>query len=151
MYLFYYISFFYIDYSIKKPMNHPYLYFIFVFFSILILDGLWINLFFKHRFFPMIETIQKSPVVINPYYVVIAYFILIALVYILIPKCSSAAEAFLIGFLVYAVYDSTNLATLTDWNLLNAIIDSLWGGILFMIIYILYEKLFLLNPVISRP
>jgi uncharacterized membrane protein len=130
-------------------MNHPYLYFILVFFTILILDGLWINLFFKHSFFPMIETVQKSPVVINPYYAVLAYIILIALVYIVIPKCSSAAEAFLIGFLVYAVYDSTNLATLTDWNLVNAFIDSLWGGFLFMIVYILYAKLFLLNLVIA--
>ena len=129
-------------------MNHPYyLYLIFVLVSILILDGLWINLFFKHRFFPMIETIQKSPFVINPYYAVIAYIILIAFVCILIPKCSSFAEAFLIGFLVYAVYDSTNLATITDWNLVNAIIDSLWGGVLFMIIYILYANIFLLNPV----
>ena len=121
---------------------NPYLYFIFVLLSILILDMLWINLFFKSRFFPMIETIQKSPVIINPYYVVAAYIILTALVFILIPKCSSPAEAFLIGFLVYAVYDSTNLATITDWNLVNAIIDSLWGGVLFMIIYILYTTFF---------
>ena len=125
-----------------------YLYFVFILLSILILDMLWINLFFKYRFFPMIETIQKSPVIINPSYVVAAYIILTALVFILIPKCSSPAEAFLIGFLVYAVYDSTNLATITDWNLVNAIIDSLWGGVLFMIIYILYTKFFLLNPVI---
>ena len=127
---------------------NPYLYFVFVLLSILILDMLWINLFFKYRFFPMIETIQKSPVIINPSYVVAAYMILTALVFILIPKCSSPAEAFLIGFLVYAVYDSTNLATITDWNLVNAIIDSVWGGVLFMIIYILYTQIFLLNPVI---
>lgn len=130
---------------------NPYLYFVFVLLSILILDMLWINLFFKYRFFPMIETIQKSPVIINPSYFVAAYIILTALVFILIPKCSSPAEAFLIGFLVYAVYDSTNLATITDWNLVNAIIDSLWGGVLFMIIYILYTQiLFLLNPVITE-
>jgi len=97
----------------------------------------------------MIETVQKSPLVINPYYAVLAYIILIALVSILIPKCSSFAEAFLIGFLVYAVYDSTNLATITDWNFLNATIDSLWGGVLFMIIYIIYAKVFLLNPVVA--
>ena len=121
---------------------NPYLYFVFILLSILILDMLWINLFFKSRFFPMIETIQKSPVIINPYYVVAAYIILTTLVFILIPKCSSPAEAFLIGFLVYAVYDSTNLATITDWNLVNAIIDSLWGGVLFMIIYILYKVFF---------
>lgn len=138
-------------------MNHPnyqmilkdltlYRYVFFVLISILILDGLWINLIFKHRFFPMIKNIQKSEVDINPYYAVLAYIILIALVCILIPKCSSFKEAFLIGFLVYAVYDSTNLATITDWNLLNAIIDSLWGGVLFMIIYIMYTELFSTEP-----
>jgi uncharacterized membrane protein len=99
----------------------------------------------------MIETIQKSPVIIYPFYAVLAYIILIALVCILIPKCSSFAEAFLIGFLVYAVYDSTNLATITEWNLVNAIIDSLWGGVLFMNIYILYANIFLLNPVTTEP
>lgn len=129
-------------------MNSYLLFFSIVLLSILILDLSWINLFFKYRFFPMIVTIQKSPVVINPYYFFIAYIILTTLVFILIPKCSSPAEAFLIGFLVYAVYDSTNLATITDWNLVNAIIDSVWGGVLFIIIYSIYKVFFLLNPVI---
>jgi len=102
---------------------------------ILILDLIWINGFFKYRFFPMIENIQKSPVVVEPIYFIAAYLILTTLIYVMIPKCTSYGEAFLIGFLIYAVYDSTNLATIKGWNVTNAIMDSLWGGFLMLIIY----------------
>jgi uncharacterized membrane protein len=83
----------------------------------------------------MIESVQKSPVTVNPLYAILAYLVLTSIIYILIPKCSSAEEAFVIGFLVYAVYDSTNLATIKNWDVSVAFIDSLWGGVLFAIIY----------------
>jgi uncharacterized membrane protein len=47
----------------------------------------------------------------------------------------SEAEAFLLGLCVYAVYDFTNLATLVNYDWRFAVADSLWGGVLFMIVY----------------
>ena len=102
---------------------------------VLILDGLWINFYFKHKFFPMIEAIQSQPMSVNPIYFIVAYLILTTLIYVIIPKCNSILEAFMLGFLIYAVYDSTNLATLKGWDIGNAIMDSVWGGLLVAIIY----------------
>lgn len=52
----------------------------------------------------------------------------------LVQRSRSTAEAGLIGLSTYAVYDFTNLSTLKDYKLEFAIADSLWGGILFMIV-----------------
>lgn len=50
-----------------------------------------------------------------------------------IPK--TAESAFLLGLAVYAVYDFTNLATLTHYTTQFAILDSLWGGVLFTLVF----------------
>ena len=58
----------------------------------------------------------------------------IALAYLVhLPK--SSLDAFLLGLCTYAVYDFTNYATLRNYSLRFAIMDSLWGGILFLIVY----------------
>jgi len=36
----------------------------------------------------------------------------------------------LFGFIAYATYDLTNLATLKDWPMLIVIVDMLWGAVL---------------------
>ena len=100
-----------------------------------ILDFIWISGYLLDRFGPMIQRVQKEPMVTKPLKVIISYIILIALITILIPKCDSIAEAFIIGFLVYGVYDSTNYATLKDWDPSIALVDSLWGGVLFASTY----------------
>jgi uncharacterized membrane protein len=38
--------------------------------------------------------------------------------------------AALFGFIAYATYDLTNLATLRDWPLMLSIVDMLWGAFL---------------------
>ena len=103
--------------------------------TILILDFIWINFYLINPVSKMIENIQKSPMKAKPLGVLIAYAILIYFAYLFIPKMNSSQEAFLLGFLVYAIYDSTNYATITNWNLKVAIIDSLWGGFLFYMVY----------------
>jgi uncharacterized membrane protein len=100
-----------------------------------ILDFIWIGGYLLDHFKPMIQRVQKEPMVTNPHKVVIAYIILIALITILIPKCESIGEAFIIGLLTYGVYDSTNYATLKDWDPSIALVDSLWGGVLFASTY----------------
>ncbi len=59
----------------------------------------------------------------------------------LLSLTKSVQEAFLYGVLVYAVYDFTNLAVLSDYPLSFALVDTLWGGILFAIAFTLYSKL----------
>jgi uncharacterized membrane protein len=80
---------------------------------------------------PMIKKIQGGmPIEMRWGAAVPVYFALAYLVQV--PK--STAEAGLVGLSTYAVYDFTNLSTLKDYKLDFAVADSLWGGILFMIV-----------------
>ena len=40
-------------------------------------------------------------------------------------------KAFMLGLIVYGVFESTNLAIFTNWTLEALLIDTIWGGILF--------------------
>jgi len=90
---------------------------------------------------PMIKKIQGgAPLEMRwgaavPVYLALAYLIQVS---------KSTAEAGLIGLSTYAVYDFTNLSTLTNYTVEFAVADSLWGGILFMIVRELGLRLHLL-------
>jgi uncharacterized membrane protein len=60
-----------------------------------------------------------------PVYLALAYLVQLA---------RSTTEAFLLGLCVYAVYDFTNYATLAKYELSFAVADSLWGGLLFVLV-----------------
>jgi uncharacterized membrane protein len=51
--------------------------------------------------------------------------------YFIIKPRKSVSEAFLLGLVIYGVYETTNYALLSNWSFLTVIIDTLWGGILF--------------------
>lgn len=80
---------------------------------------------------PMFKKIQGGmPLEIRWAAAVPVYF---ALAY-LVQLANSTPEAGLIGLSTYAVYDFTNLTTLRDYTVEFAAADSIWGGILFMIV-----------------
>jgi uncharacterized membrane protein len=106
-----------------------------VFLLLLILDFLWIGLVFKDRFSTMIFNVQGSPMEARINSAIVAYILLFILAVVFLPKLSNIGEAFLLGFCVYGVYDATNYATLKNWNLYLALADSVWGGILFALVY----------------
>lgn len=83
------------------------------------------------------EKIQGSPVVFRYGAAIVVYA---AMVYLL-SLAVSAAHAFTIGFCTYAVYDFTNFALLKDYDVRFAIADTIWGGILFALVFI--EKQYL--------
>jgi uncharacterized membrane protein len=83
----------------------------------------------------MIFEIQKEPVVLKMTGVLISYIALFYLAYKILPVVPNITEAFLVGFCIYAVYDGTNYATFKNWDTKIAIVDSLWGGILFSILW----------------
>ena len=70
-----------------------------------------------------------------------AVIVYIALAYLLLLQ-TSAKGAFLSGAAVYAVYEFTNMAVFKDYALSFAIADTLWGGVLFSIAYLLVKRIF---------
>jgi len=93
-----------------------------------------------------VMAVQGSPVVFDIYAAILCYIALIfGIYYFIIREKKSILEAFLLGFIIYAVYETTTLAILKNWTYKTAIIDTLWGGVLFalttFIVYALAKPL----------
>ena len=87
---------------------------------------------------PMTEKIQGGRPVI--FRMIAAIPVYIAMTILLLSFPSSVGEAFILGACVYIVYDFTSFALLKDYRLDVAIMDSVWGGVLFSAVYWIYNK-----------
>jgi uncharacterized membrane protein len=86
----------------------------------------------RSMFNKQIVAVQGSPVVMNVYAAILCYIALIfGIYYFIIREKKSILEAFLLGIIIYAVYETTTLAILKNWTYKTAIIDTMWGGTLF--------------------
>ena len=95
------------------------------------LDALYLNLF-KNYFNKQVQNIQGSEIKFNYLAAVICYiFLIIGLNYFIIRPHRSVNDAFLLGIVIYGVYETTNWAIFKNWSVLSVILDTLWGGIAF--------------------
>jgi uncharacterized membrane protein len=109
-------------------------------FILVFIDSIYLTLI-TPLFSKQIEIIQSSHIKINYLSAIMSYiFLLFALNYFIINSKRSVQEAFLLGFLIYGVYETTNKALFSKWTWLTVFIDTLWGGILFALTtYIVYH------------
>lgn len=105
-----------------------------------VLDGIYLTLVKKY-FNMQIKKIQGSDIQLNMVASLITYIILIfGLNYFIIKNKKSVQEAALLGFIIYGVYEFTNLALIKNWFLFTALIDTTWGTILFALTtFIVYK------------
>lgn len=95
------------------------------------IDFVYLNVM-KEYFEKQIQNVQSSPLKINYLGVAICYiFIITGLNYFIIKPRKSVSDAFLLGLVIYGVYETTNYALFKNWSILTVIIDTLWGGLLF--------------------
>ena len=107
----------------------------------LVLDFTYLYLF-KDFTLPLLKSIQKADVTVNIMSALMCYILLVSgLYYFIIKNSASIKDAFLLGVLIYGVYETTNYAFFKDWSLLLVILDTLWGGILFSTTTFLYYKI----------
>lgn len=105
---------------------------------LLILDSGWITII-KDPFLNMISKIQKQKINIKFLPLVLCYIILIsAHYYFIIYRKACLLDSFMLGFFIYATYELTSLTLFNNWNPYIAIADTLWGGFLFLLTYIIY-------------
>jgi uncharacterized membrane protein len=98
---------------------------------LLALDFVYLTLT-KSMFEEQIINIQRVIVEFKLVGAVICYFFLaLGLNYFILQNKKPVLDAFILGLVIYAVYESTNYAIFKKWGLQLAIIDTLWGGILF--------------------
>ena len=95
----------------------------------------------SNSFQTMVKKIQGSPLKMNLYATLACYIVLVSsLYYFVIYKKGSYLDAFLLGFFIYAVYETTNMAIFKDWSISVGLIDLSWGGFLFLITTYLYKN-----------
>jgi uncharacterized membrane protein len=96
-----------------------------------LLDSFYLHLI-QNYFNQQIKSIQGSSIQINYVGAIITYIILIiGLNYFILQKKKSVFDAMILGFIIYGVYEFTNLSIIKNWKLLTAIMDTAWGTILF--------------------
>ena len=79
-----------------------------------------------------IADVQHSPLILNPIGALLSYvFLIFGLNYFILSQHRSILDAFLFGFVIYGVYETTTFALLRKWRFSTVIIDTLWGGTLF--------------------
>ena len=85
----------------------------------------------KGYFDEQIKQIQGSGIQMNLYAAILCYISLVfGLYYFIIKDKKPLYQAFLLGLVIYSVYEFTTWALLKNWKMQTVIIDSLWGAIL---------------------
>jgi len=95
----------------------------------------------SRTFEQQIKQVQMSPLKIRYEPAILCYIFLIAsLYYFILKENKSPSQAFLLGVIIYGVYETTTYATLQKWKFETVVKDTLWGGILFYLTtYLTYK------------
>jgi uncharacterized membrane protein len=105
-----------------------------------LLDYFYLGLM-KGYFENQVKLVQGTPLKMNFLGAIICYIFLIAgLNYFIIKPNKSVQDAFLLGLVIYAVFETTNLALFQKWSWLTVVLDTLWGGILFALTTFIVSK-----------
>jgi uncharacterized membrane protein len=95
------------------------------------IDSIYLNLI-SNYFSNQVKSVQGSPIKMNILATLLCYiFLIFGINYFIIKPKRSIQDAFLLGLVIYGVFETTNMALFSKWSWLTVIIDTLWGGILF--------------------
>ena len=111
-------------------------------FIFLILDFVFLFLN-KSTFESQIIQVQRVSMVMKPAGILFCYlFLLVGLYYFILREKRTPLEAFLLGLIIYGVYETTTYSILKNWKFKTVLIDTLWGGILFYLTTFLSYKVY---------
>jgi uncharacterized membrane protein len=103
--------------------------------SLISIDSVYLYFVGKPSFETTIKNITSSEMKINLFGAVMSYiFLLIGIKYFIIDQKRTPEEAFLLGLVIYGVFDMTNLAIFDKYSINVALMDMLWGATLFYIV-----------------
>ena len=110
-----------------------------------LIDSVFLSIISK-KYGEMIKKIQNKPMKVRILSAVVCYALLIFSLnyFILSNDENQELRALFLGWTIYGVYDSTAYALIEDWDIKMALIDGVWGGILFYLSTI-STKIFLKN------
>ena len=106
----------------------------------LILDFIWISSNSK-KYSQMVQDVQGKELNVKLIPAITAYVFMIIGYYIFVEPYSNNKNgvyyAFAFGALMYSIFNLTNLAIFTNYSTSTALIDSIWGGVLYATVFML--------------
>ena len=79
-----------------------------------------------------IMLVQNAPINIKILSTIICYiFLIFGLNYFIINENKTVYDAFILGVVIYAVYETTSYSLFDKWSGSFALMDTIWGGVLF--------------------
>jgi len=112
--------------------------------SMLVLDGLYLSNVGGPMFGKMVRKIQGTDLKMNIGGAVGAYTLMVLALYkFILVERRSPSDAFLLGLCIYGVFDFTNYAIFTEYEMMySGLMDMVWGGILYYIVtWVTYKVL----------
>ena len=98
---------------------------------LLALDAMYLSAT-KTMFAEQVARVQRVAMNIRLSGAIACYALLIlGLNYFILFEQKTILDAFLLGIIIYGVFDSTNYALFKHWKPTIALMDTLWGGVLF--------------------
>ena len=86
--------------------------------------------------------VQKSAFVMDYSGAALAYILLIlGLYWFIIKENRGLLDAFILGFVIYGVYEGTSKALIKNWDYKTMVIDTLWGGTLMVLTTLIVYRL----------
>ena len=90
----------------------------------------------------LLVRIQGSPLKVKMIPAVLCYFLIVFSWYYFIYSeyrvhrnvLRSVKTAFILGFVIYGIYELTNAAIINKWEWKYVVMDTLWGGILYALV-----------------
>ena len=108
--------------------------------TLAVLDAIYLSTYGKN-FSQMIVKIQGKPISLKVPPTIVVYVLIFGawtyFIYNVRNRYSireNVLRGFILGLTTYGIYDFTNLAIIDGWELRNAIVDTLWGGILYALV-----------------
>jgi uncharacterized membrane protein len=108
---------------------------------VVLIDYVYLNMV-KGFFGKQIRDVQGSAMKVDLLGAALCYvFIIFGLNYFIISRRASVLDAFLLGLVIYGIYELTNKAILNNWRYSTVVVDTLWGATLFASVTFLTYKI----------
>ena len=104
---------------------------VFIALSVLVLDGIYLSSL-SNYFSKVFKEIQGTKMELRIPSAALCYvFIIFSIYYFGFVLNIGLLNMFVLGVIIYGIYELTNHATIKQWPLFMVIVDTLWGGVLY--------------------
>lgn len=104
--------------------------------AFLIIDGIWLGVVARGFYVQQIGALLRPAPNFGVAGLFYALYVVGILAFVVFPALNqgswitAALYGALFGFIAYATYDLTNLATLAGWPVVMSVVDMIWGAVL---------------------